>query len=319
MHEDDEYWFPDRQGSQTSVFLFFVVSGVCHVLMIAAMIFLPNAFSAKRISEPSFGPVVSVDLIPGPPPKAEKLSPVKAVKPAPEPKKPEPVVKEKEPEKPQLPPETEKPKETVKPEPIKEQPEDADISIAPKKPEPEKPKETPKPKEIVKPIEKPKKTESIDKKAQKNLQNALDRIKKKVGRLKELESTVRDSEPSPEDDEPTGGSPVGIAGGTGGGGGRGDYVSDAYIMQVTSLIEKNWAFAESLAGLQKNLQSVVAVKISSNGEIREVWFKQRSGNKYLDDSADKAVRKSNPLPPLPRGLSDDTIVLYFTPKGVNTR
>ena len=71
MYEDDEYWFPDRQGNQTAVFLFFVVSGVCHVLMIAAMIFLPDVFSAKRISEPSFGPVVSVDLIPGPPPKAE--------------------------------------------------------------------------------------------------------------------------------------------------------------------------------------------------------------------------------------------------------
>ena len=52
-------------------------------------------------------------------------------------------------------------------------------------------------------------------------------------------------------------------------------------------------------------------------EVRGRWFKDRSGNSYLDDSAYRAVMKSNPLPPLPRGYNAYTVALVFTPSGLN--
>jgi len=46
------------------------------------------------------------------------------------------------------------------------------------------------------------------------------------------------------------------------------------------------------------------VKIMKDGKIRDIWFERRSGNAYFDDSAFKAVKKSDPLPPLPQGFSE---------------
>ena len=39
------------------------------------------------------------------------------------------------------------------------------------------------------------------------------------------------------------------------------------------------------------------------GEIRDLWFEERSGNDYFDDSVLRAMKKASPLPPLPEGYS----------------
>jgi colicin import membrane protein len=63
---------------------------------------------------------------------------------------------------------------------------------------------------------------------------------------------------------------------------------------------------------------VLGFKIKPNGEISDIWFDQRSGNTYLDESAYRAIVKSNPLPPLPKGLfgGDYTVGIRFGPKGI---
>jgi len=48
-----------------------------------------------------------------------------------------------------------------------------------------------------------------------------------------------------------------------------------------------------------DLEATIIVKIMKQGEIRDVWFESRSGNTYFDDTVFKAVKKSDPLPPLP--------------------
>jgi len=53
---------------------------------------------------------------------------------------------------------------------------------------------------------------------------------------------------------------------------------------------------------EKGLEGVVIMKIMRDGEIRDIWFEKRSGNTYFDDSVLKAIKKSNPLPPLPDGF-----------------
>jgi colicin import membrane protein len=77
---------------------------------------------------------------------------------------------------------------------------------------------------------------------------------------------------------------------------------DIYNAEIWHQITKNWAFSQQMAGGHADLEAVIIVKIMRDGEIRDVWFERRSGNRYFDDSAHKAVKKSNPLPALPEGF-----------------
>ena len=71
-----------------------------------------------------------------------------------------------------------------------------------------------------------------------------------------------------------------------------------------------------LAGKLSDLETRIMIKIMANGEIKDVWFEKRSGNQYLDESAYKAIVKSNPLPPLPKGYQFYQVGLIFTPTGL---
>lgn len=76
---------------------------------------------------------------------------------------------------------------------------------------------------------------------------------------------------------------------------------DIYNAEIWHRIQKNWAFSEEMVRGRTDLEATIIVKIMRKGEIRDVWFEKRSGNSYFDDSVFKAVKKSDPLPPLPEG------------------
>ncbi len=81
-------------------------------------------------------------------------------------------------------------------------------------------------------------------------------------------------------------------------------------------INRHWAFERSLAGRNAGkLVARVVITILRNGTIADPWFEQRSGNAYFDDSVDKAIKKSNPAPPLPASYSGASFQfgLIFTP------
>ena len=92
---------------------------------------------------------------------------------------------------------------------------------------------------------------------------------------------------------------------------------DIYKAEIPYHIKKNWAFSEQLAGEHIDLEVKIVIKIMANGDITDIWFEKRSGNSYLDESAHKAIKKSSPLPPLPKGHDFYHCLLGFTPKGVN--
>jgi len=91
---------------------------------------------------------------------------------------------------------------------------------------------------------------------------------------------------------------------------------DLYKMVLGSQIEQNWVFNETLARLDQNLEVRILIKILKSGEIRDIIYETRSGNQYLDESAKKAIKKTNPLPPLPPGMYSYDVVVIFTPKGL---
>ncbi len=94
-------------------------------------------------------------------------------------------------------------------------------------------------------------------------------------------------------------------------------IVSAYQAEVAWRIERNWFFSEQTTGKQ-NIKTVLIIEIMKNGEIKEVYFETKSGSPYLDESAYKAVLKSNPLPPLPDafGVSSYKLGLTFTPSGI---
>ncbi|MGD9056525.1 MAG: energy transducer TonB [Desulfobacterales bacterium] len=284
-----------RQPQSHSLAGPFGVSFLFHLIVIGGLIFMPEFGSGPRFRSG----VVNVSLVslPSGPP---------AGGPAPAPAKPQPVEK-KPPEKPAV--KIPKPK----PVPVVKKPPEA-VSLAPKKAKPKKSL----------------KKKTLDR--SKLIDSAIDRIEKKVEKtetdsvasaIEELKRKMAASESQ------TGGGSVGTSpragtgsvGPTGGSGSGGTRVQESiliYQAEIQYQIQKNWAFSQQLAGESSELEAILAIKILRNGEIEDIWFDKKSGNAYLDDSAYKALVKSNPLPPLPNDYVRPhyKIGLRFGPKGL---
>ncbi len=293
------------QSENRALSLFAAFSLLCH-LMIFGVILLAPDFGGKRRITPSAVSVTMVSLPPGPPAAAPQPEPVATVEPeaaaVPEPEPAEPV--------PSSEPEPVPEPEPVKiPEPVKTDPIPLKKAEVPEKivykPKTSLKKKTFKPNRTVK-----KAVERIDKKVAKQptppkpdpVASAIEKMRQKVAQ--------------------TGQNPR-ADGGAGGGGGvagnaRALEMIDIYRQTVPFYIQKNWAFVHQLAGSQKNLETVLVLKIMPSGKIADVWFEKKSGNRFLDDSAYKAVQKSDPLPPLPTGYSRSyyEVGVIFTPEGI---
>ena len=165
-------------------------------------------------------------------------------------------------------------------------------------------------------------------KSQKVLKNALQRVEKSVDRLppKPLEDTIKRlrDKVAKEGRPGTAGEDLPETGqaGRGAGFGRGSQkeieLIDLYRLEIAYAVQKNWAFAEQLAGGGKQLVASIAFKVRPDGKIVDIFFTDRSGNTYLDDSAYKAIVKTSPVKPHPEGLNRSEIEmgLRFTPEGV---
>ncbi|MFH1674432.1 MAG: TonB family protein [Pseudomonadota bacterium] len=76
---------------------------------------------------------------------------------------------------------------------------------------------------------------------------------------------------------------------------------DIYNAEIWHQIQKQWAFSNQLAQGRTNLEAIIIAKIMKDGQIRDLWFEERSGNNFFDDSVFRAIKKASPLPPLPEG------------------
>lgn len=286
------------------VAFYFGLSIIFHIVFLGALIFAPDFEPNRRLTSG----VVNVRLVslpgpaPGPVPKtvAQPKPEIQTPPPAPVPV-PKPPAEKKAPII----------QETPAPKPeIKEPPEA--VSLAPNKPKKSLKKET---------FDRPKAIESAIDQVQKKVEStspdlvtsAIDKIKKKVA---ENESADPQRYRLPEGEKSSGGQALG------GGGGSGDpktiQLIDIYRVEVAFQVERNWAFSPQLAGDAKELQTSLVFKVLPNGEITDIIFTEKSNNEYLDDSAYKAVVKSNPVLPHPAGIVRPYIIvgIRFTPEGV---
>jgi TonB family protein len=87
-------------------------------------------------------------------------------------------------------------------------------------------------------------------------------------------------------------------------GGRGKM--NAYFAQIRARIKGQWAVPAAIIPKQ-HMEAIIDVQIVRSGAISHISFEKRSGNRYFDESALKAVRKASPFPPFPEGFPDAVI------------
>jgi len=179
------------------------------------------------------------------------------------------------------------------------------------KPLPKKPPKPLKSKPKVDPEEALKKAreklaKTIEKQNEQQILEALNRLKAAVD--------TKGDPPDKDNTDPAIG-PGGAGAGTGMGK-QGYSPLDIYKLALQSAIEQNWVFNDMLARMEQHLEVRVMIKILKSGEIRDIAYETKSGNRYLDESARKAIKRANPLPKLPAGMASYDLVVIFTPKGL---
>ena len=239
------------------------LSILCHLLFFSSVIFLPQ-LQFDRAFIPS---AVEVDLVSLPPAGSRlpgrrvKVSPPARIEKTPEPVQPkqEPLSSAK-----------------TKPEAEPEQP----VSVAPKQLEMKK---------------------SLKKKtfnASKVIKSAIAKIEEKAPKSRP-HSVIQAIDKLQEEVDDEAGVVVRGGSAVGGANKRTLELLDIYNAEIWHQIQKNWAFSQEMVRGRTDLEATIIVKIMKKGEVRDMWFEKRSGNRYFDDSVFKAVKKSDPLPPLP--------------------
>ncbi len=157
-----------------------------------------------------------------------------------------------------------------------------------------------KPAEKMKPVEKPKKNDIVEKvkkkerseESLKHLQEAIEEIRKKAA-LDEIQKRVskREVTPPPPLISPS--------------------LLEAKLSEYYSLlwakIKASWTIPENLLKEKVDLETIIVVIIDRNGAVQKSWFEKKSGNEVYDQMAMRAIKKAEPLPPIPKEWSEQTL------------
>ena len=281
----------DNGQDSHNVATMFAVSALCHVVFFVLLTIMPTSFSSSHRLAPR---AISVDLVSlpsGSPAPAAPVSAAPAADIAPEPAVAPPPASEAVP----LP--------APKPEPV---------PIAPK----------PKTQKVVKSLKKKTlKKERVPKTA---VQQPTPPTASKT-RARDVSKAIEAMRQKVQTQEKTravSGAGVGAGTGTGGGGGGGGGSAvlsriENYKIEAALAVAQNWAFSQQLAGADGQLETRITFRILPNGEITDIKIVQPSGNRYLDESAYRAVRKASPVAPFPEGINQPYIEMGIraTPAG----
>ena len=247
---------------------------ICHLLFFSVLLFM-QTHSVNRHPMESF---IRVDLVslpaPKTPAKSSEPEPVATKKPSPPPPKTETVSTQPQRKSSHTPAKPKKKvslkKKTFKPENVK--------------------------KNALEKIE-----EKVDTTTTERIAEAIDRLKTKVAEEEIREQAKPDAKTAlPAESVPDGGQDAG---------GRRAQIIDIYHAEIAYQIQKNWAFPDQFVEGNSDQVAALVFKVMPNGEIRDIFFTDHSGNIRLDESAKRAILKANPLPPYPPGISEPYIQL----------
>jgi len=81
---------------------------------------------------------------------------------------------------------------------------------------------------------------------------------------------------------------------------------NVYYSLIWSRIRGKWSLPQGILP-RENIEAIVQAKILRNGTVTDLSFEKRSGNRYFDESAMKAIKKASPFPPFPDSIRDNNI------------
>ena len=117
----------------------------------------------------------------------------------------------------------------------------------------------------------------------------------------------------------TGGQPGAQQGGPPGGadGAQVGLARRLYYTEIWNAVRRQWVLPESLKS--QHLETVLVVVIRRDGKVLDLRVEKSSGSEVYDESARRAVRKAEPLPPFPAIYSpaQEEIGLRFRPEDLS--
>ncbi len=175
------------------------------------------------------------------------------------------------------------------------------------KEEKEKPITKPTKDDIVEKVKKsPKKVEKPEEKKAdlKHLQEALEELRKKIA-MDEIQKKVARREKVEERPTATPSTVPVIS--TAKSSAEVESKLNQYYSVIWAKIKKAWTIPENLLKERVDLETIIILIIENDGKVRRTWFEKKSGNDLYDQKAMRAIRKAEPLPPIPKELGEDTL------------
>ncbi len=169
------------------------------------------------------------------------------------------------------------------------------------------------PKPIEKPkIEKPKKDDIVEKVKKthkekvelKHLQEAIEEIRKKIA-LDEIQRRVARREKT-EERAAVVSPPVPMISSPKTSPSMESKLNEYYSM-IWAKIKEAWTIPENLLKEMVDLETVIVIIIGRDGKIQKSWFEKKSGNAVYDQMAMRAIKKAEPLPPIPKEFNEKTL------------
>jgi len=179
------------------------------------------------------------------------------------------------------------------------------------------PVEKPKKDDIIEKIKKtPIKKESVEKEkvSLKHLQEAIEEIRKKAA-LDEIRKKVSHREKVEErpivalNNPPLTNPPLTTSSLTSSPKSPSERESklNEYYGMIWAKIKEMWTIPENLLKEMADWETVVVITINRDGKIKEMWIEKRSGNAFYDQMAMRAIKKAEPLPPIPKEFGENTL------------
>ncbi len=186
-----------------------------------------------------------------------------------------------------------------------------------------KPLKRKKVKKVKKPLEKPKDTRAQDlaRKKRQQLAEALrdEQIAKNNAKLaQEALERERNLIKKPASvAAPTGSSSNQPTGGKKSVSGSSSLIEARYHAAIFGRLQQFWSLPEYMQK-DPDLTAVAVITISKNGEIADMFFESKSGDRVFDQFVTKAIEAANPLPPIPEAMKKQRheLGLVFKPEGI---
>jgi TolA protein len=80
-----------------------------------------------------------------------------------------------------------------------------------------------------------------------------------------------------------------------------------YTSMIVKKIGRNWQWAVEFG----KLKAVIYFKVQKDGSLSAVSIKESSGDTMFDQQAIRAVKLSDPFPPLPEGYDENSLGVFF--------